>query len=119
RTSAYALSLSTEPTLCGAGSGGHRNVYVGVEGSGWGLPLEGLADPRVEVVLYGLDLLVGHGGKVGALGVKVPDQQVGVLVASALPGRVGVAEVHLGIGGHRERDVGGHLAAAVPGQRLA
>ena len=72
----------------------------------------------VELVDGGLELGVGDGGEVGAFGEVLAQQTVGVLVAAALPGGVGVGEVDLDTGGDGEAGVAGHLLAAVPGQGL-
>jgi hypothetical protein len=47
------------------------------------------------------------------------EQSVGVLVAAALPGTLGIAEVDLHAGFDGELDVFGHLFALVPGDRSA
>ena len=55
-------------------------------------------------------------GDGSAFGQVVTDESVGVLIAAAFPGRVGMGEVHRHLGGHGERGVPGHLRALIPGQ---
>ena len=56
-------------------------------------------------------------GKVGSLRQVLPQQAVGVLVCSSLPGTVRIAEVDLHIRSYREALVFGHLQPAIPRQR--
>lgn len=66
-------------------SGGVCNeLFVGC--SCWGVAAEDFAGVVVEFGVGGVDVVVGEGGEVGAFGVVVPDQAVGVLVGAALPG---------------------------------
>lgn len=64
--------------------------------------VRGLAGPVVEFRGDCVEVFLGVSGQVGSLGEVLAQQAVGVLVGAALPGAVGVAEVHL----HVER--GGH-----------
>ena len=57
-------------------------------------------------------------GQVHALGEVLSEQAIGILVRAALPGVLWIAEVHLDVGGEREALMIGHLAAAIPGERL-
>jgi hypothetical protein len=54
--------------------------------------------------------------QVGALGEVLAQQAVDVLVGSALPRAVGIAEEHRNAGVDAELGVLGHLRALVPGQ---
>ena len=56
-------------------------------------------------------------GQVGPFRKVLSQQSVGVFVAAALPGALGIAEVHFHIRGHCEVLVLGHLQSAIPGQR--
>ena len=75
-----------------------------------------------SIVEHGLDVgefLGRDGGQVGAFGQELADQPVDVFVGAALPGGVGLAEVHGHAGGGGELLVTGHLAAAVVGEAAA
>jgi hypothetical protein len=58
-------------------------------------------------------------GKVGPLRKVLAEEAVGVLVAAAMPGTVGIAEIDLDTSVDRESDVLAHLLAAVPGEAPA
>ena len=83
------------------------------------LPLQGLARPVVEQISDRVQRgLVMH-RQVRALGQELADQPVDVLAAAALPGAVGVAEVHPHARVAGQLAVTRHLLALVVGQRLA
>lgn len=79
-----------------ADSTGHRNTLV--EDIGRSSVVEGSSGAGVELQGDGVELVLGEGGQVGALGEVLSQQAVGVLVRAALPGAVRVAEVDLRIG---------------------
>jgi hypothetical protein len=62
------------------------------------------------------ELLGARQRQVGLLREVLPEESVGVLVAAALPGAVGIAEEHRDAGGLAELLVARHLDAAVPGR---
>jgi len=73
--------------------------------------------PSVEAVGNGIEIVLGEGAQVGALGQVLAQQAVGVLACAALPGTVGVAEVdHAGSGG--EILVASQLFALIVGQAV-
>src|SRR5690242_17442980 len=78
-------------------SGGRRNALVfgeePIEFLARGAVAEALSGTVVEFVLDGLEPGGVAGRQVGALGEVLAQQAVGVLVAAALPGGVGVGEV--------------------------
>src|SRR6266545_6367619 len=80
-------------------------------------PSERFPWPPIELIgdLVQVKLIVR--GKVGSFRKVLAEQAVGVLVATALPRRVRVAEEHRNVGGYGELGVRGHLDALVPGQR--
>jgi hypothetical protein len=92
---------------------------VFVEGFGGGLPAEGLAGSAVECGGDGVEVLTRVSREVGAFGEVLAQQAVGVLVGTALPGAVRVAEVDRQPGVDTQSGVWGHLGALVPGQRSA
>ena len=59
-----------------------------------------------------------EGVEIGALGQVLPDEPVGVLVESALPGMVGVGEVALGVESLGDGLMVGELLAVVIGERV-
>ena len=80
----------------GAGSGGQRNASANAcDGV---LKLEGLSRAFVELLGDGVEVGLGQGAEVEASGQVLTQQAVGVLVAAALPRRLGVAEVDLHAG---------------------
>lgn len=62
---------------------------------------------------------LAEGREIDALGQVLAEQAVGILVGSALPRALGIAEVDLGIGGKGEASMIGEFLAPVPGQRAA
>ena len=73
----------------------------------------------IKLARHGVQLGLAVHGQVGALWEILAQKTVGVLVSAALPGTVGVAEVHLKVGGQCQALVVGQLLAPVPGQRPA
>jgi len=57
--------------------------------------------------------------QVGAFGQVLAERAVGVIVRSALPGLMRVAEIHCDIGGDVEVGIVGHLLGLVPGGAAA
>ena len=96
-------------------STGHRNGFSKYLGGG--LEVEGFAGSGVEFVGDGVELGLGDGGEVRALGKILAQQTVGVFVAAALPGAVGIAEIDFHIGGQGKAGVAGQFGSPVPGQR--
>ena len=90
-----------------------------VEGLGGGFPAEGFAGSAVECCGDGVQVGGCVSGEVGAVGEILAEQAVGVLVGSALPGTLGVAEVDGGVGVCAELGVLCHFGALVPGQQLS
>ena len=86
-----------------------------VEGLGGGLPVEGFAGSTVECCGDGVEVVPGVSVEVGAVGEVLAEETVGVLVGSALPWALGVAEVDGQVGVCAELSVLGHFGALVPG----
>ena len=101
-------------TLADSRSGRDKSV----ESFSWSLPLQGLAWALVEQGGDGVEVFLGVDRQVGALGQELTDEAVPVLVAPALPGRMGVAEVDRDAGGNLEDGVRGHLDPLIPGEEL-
>ena len=57
-------------------------------------------------------------GEIHSLWKILPEQSIGLLIRATLPGALRIAEADLDIGIEGETLVVGHLAAAIPGQRL-
>ena len=85
----------------------------------WCQIAEGLAWSAVEAALDAAQLGGADFGEVGALRQVLAKEAVGVLVRSALPWRVWIAEVDGDARGDGEVGVIGHLGALVPGDRSA
>src|SRR5260370_18762402 len=90
-----------------------------VEGLGGCSPAERLAWSGVECERDGGEFVGAVAAEVGALREVLAEQPVGVLVAAALPGAVGVAEVDVDAGVDPQLCMLGHLRALIPGQRPA
>ncbi len=85
-----------------------------VEFSCWGHVAEGLAGPGVELQRDRVERVLAVAREVGAFGQILAKQPVGVLVAAALPGAAGIAEVDDYVGRDGELLVAGELGAAIP-----
>ena len=72
--------------------------------------LQRLSGSLVKFARHGVQLGLAVHGQVGALREVLAQKTVGVLVGAALPGTVGVAEVHLKVGGQRQALVVGDTA---------
>src|SRR3989344_273655 len=79
---------------------------------------EALAGAQVEPVLDQADLRPGDGGEIAGLGQVLADQPIGVLVGAALPSRVGIGKVKVGIETGADALMRGELTAVVSGERL-
>src|SRR5215210_3242934 len=99
--------LGTCAPLRWAVSSGECNEFE--ESLGGSLPVEGLSGSAVEHDGDVVEVVLGESGQVGAFGHPLAEEAVGVLVAAALPGAVGVAEVDVDAGDGRELLVTGHL----------
>src|SRR5882757_8984086 len=99
-----------------AGSTGRRNT--GVKSLCWGFVFQGLPWPFVELSggLVQLSLRVHR--QVGSFREVLPQQTVGVLIGTALPGALRIAEVDIDVGRERKSSMVRKLLASVPGQGL-
>src|ERR1700721_4568813 len=70
---------------------------------GWGFEAQGLSRALIEPQGDRVEVGLGEAREIGSSGEVLSQQAVGVLVAAALPGAAGIAEVNLTVGGHRER----------------
>ncbi len=73
----------------------------------------------IEAVGNGVQVSLGVHRQVGALGQILAQQSVGVLAGAALPGAVGVTEVHAHAGVGGELGMAGHLSTLVVRHALA
>ena len=90
-----------------------------VEGLGGGLVAEGFVGSAVECCGDSVQVVACVSVEVGAVGEVLAEETVGVLVGSALPGTLGVAEVDGQVGVCAELGVLCHFGALVPGQGTA
>src|SRR6478735_12281577 len=99
-----------------AGSTGRRNT--GAKSLRWGFVFQGLPWPFVELTggLVQLSLRVHR--QVGSFRKVLPQQTVGVLIGTALPGALWIAEVDVNIGRQRKSSMIREFLAPVPGQGL-
>jgi len=84
----------------------------------WSVESERLAGPIVELVDHRLDRVVRDAVEVGALRVVVANETVQILVRSALPGRVWVAEKYGASRRDCELAMPRHFLSLIPGQSL-
>lgn len=82
-------------------------------------PAQRLARPRIQCVCNGAQFGVAVLAEVRALGEVLAKQAVGVLVASALPRALRIAEVDVETGVDPKLRVLRHLGALIPGQRAS
>jgi hypothetical protein len=80
------------------------------------VPVEGHTGSVVELVRDEGEMFGAVLGEVGAFGEVLAERSVGVLVGSALPGRVWITEVDGQVGGEGDLGVAGEFGAPVPGQ---
>src|SRR3546814_15706936 len=100
-----------------ASSRGHRDcVIVDLPGGG---PAENTPGHGVDAVFDGAQVGVAEAGQLGALADVAADEAVAVLVRGALPRAMSVGEVDVDAATLSELGMAGHLAALVPGQRVA
>lgn len=81
--------------------------------------VQGLSRPLVEFAGDAVEILLAVHGQIGSFREVLPQQAIGVLVRAALPGAVGVTEIHLDVRGQAQLPVIGKFLAPVPGQRPA
>jgi len=99
-----------------AGSTGRCNT--GVKSLCWGCESQGLAWSFVELARHFVEMSLRVHRQVGSLGKILSQQTIGVLIGSALPWTLRVAEVNSDVGRQRKSSMVGKFLAAVPGQGL-
>src|ERR1035437_6001434 len=83
-----------------AGSTDRRNT--GVESLCWGFKLQGLTGPFVELTRYFIQIGLRVHRQVGSLRKVLSQQTIGVLVGTALPRTLRIAEVNVDVGRQRK-----------------
>jgi len=96
-----------------AGSTDRRNT--GVKSLCWGFELQGLTWPFVELARHFVEMGLRMRRQVGALREVLPQQTIGVLVRSALPWTLRIAEVNVDVGRQRKSAMIRQFLAPVPG----
>ena len=66
-----------------------------------------------------VEVILAVSGKVGSLGEVLPDEAVGIFVAAALPGAIGIGEEDLNSGVVGQLGMSGHFSAAIIGEGFA
>src|SRR5271154_2348278 len=82
----------------------------------WSFESQCLSGSLIQAQRDMVELRLRKTRQVGASREVLPQEQIGVFVAAALPGTLWIAEVDLHIRGHRKLLVLGHLQSAIPGQ---
>ena len=85
----------------------------------WCLEVEDFARPVVEPLSDDVEVVLGVCAEVGSLGEILSDEAVGVFVAAALPGAVGIGEPDLDAGILGELSMSGHFGTAIICERFA
>ncbi len=105
-------AVSPCPVGGSADSGGQCNSRSEISSIGLAKPSRLRGGSVVGLVGDGVELGLGDGGKVGAVGEVLAHEAVGVLVGTALSGRVRVAEQDLDLSGDLQVLSVGHAASA-------
>src|SRR5665647_1360583 len=100
----------------GAASTGRRNTDV--KSLRWGFELQGLAWPFIELTRHFVQIGLRVHRQVSSLRKVLSQQTIGVLVGTALPRTLRIAEVNVDVGRQRKSSMIRKLLAPVPGQRL-
>src|SRR5712691_8146480 len=96
-----------------AGSTGRRNT--GVKSLCRGFESQGLAGPLVELARHFVQVSLRVHRQVGSLRKILSQQTIGVLIGTALPRTLRIAEVNIDVGCQREPSMIRKFLAAVPG----
>ena len=99
-----------------AGSTGRCNTSV--KSLCWGLELQGLSWPFVELTRHFVQMSLRVHREVGSLRKVLSQQTIGVLIGTALPRTLRIAEVDVDVGCQGKSSMVGKFLAAIPGQRL-
>src|SRR4249919_2407849 len=83
-----------------AGSTGRRNT--GVKSLGWGFVFQGLPWPFVELTRDFVEMSLRVPRQVGSFRKVLPQQTIGVLIRTTLPGALRVTEVDVDVGRERK-----------------
>jgi hypothetical protein len=102
--------------LLDAGSTGRCNT--GVKSLCRGFELQGLPRPFIELTRHLIQISLRVHRQVGSLGKVLSQQTVGVLIGTALPRTLRIAEVNVDVGRQRKSSMIRKLLAPVSGQRL-
>src|ERR1022692_4308634 len=111
-----SIIKTCECPLWSAASTDRRNT--GVKSLCWGFKLQGLAWSLVELTCHFVQIGLRVHRQVGSLGKVLSQQTIGVLVGTALPRTLRIAEVNVDVGRQRKSSMIRKLLAPVPGQRL-
>src|SRR6266849_2618279 len=99
-----------------AGSTGRRNT--GVKSLCWGVKLQGLTWPFVELASHFVQIGLRVRRQVGALRKILSQQAIGVLVRPALPRALRIAKIDVDFGRQRKATMIRKFLSPVPGQGL-
>src|SRR5712664_3885841 len=97
-----------------ASSTGRCNT--GVKSLCWRLELQGLPWPFVELTRHFVQMSLRVHREVGSLRKVLSQQTIGVLIGTALPRTLRIAEVDVDVGRQGKSSMVGKFFAAVPGQ---
>src|SRR5216683_7902215 len=109
------VRLSSANVRCrDASSTGRCNT--GVKSLCWRLELQGLPWPFVELTCHFVEMSLRVHREVGSLRKVLSQQTIGVLIGTALPRTLRIAEVDVDVGRQGKSSMVGKFFAAVPGQ---
>jgi hypothetical protein len=109
------LAVITSLTINGAVSTDRCNTCL--EFTSWSFKVQSFARALIESQSYFIEVCLGVAGQVGFSGEVLSQQAVGVLVGTALPRALRIAEVDIHLRGYSEALVFGHLQSSIPSQR--
>src|ERR1035437_2498727 len=112
---ASKAALGARCPLLAASSTGRCNT--GVKSLRWGFKLQGLTWSFIELTRHLIQISLRVHRQVSSLRKVLSQQTIGVLVGTALPRTLRIAEVNVDIGRQRKSSMIRKLLAPVPGQR--
>src|SRR5580700_4505882 len=110
-----SLHPASMSAIRSASSGGRCNTCA--QFTRWSFESQCLSGSLIQAQRDMVELRLRKTRQVGASREVLPQEQIGVFIAAALPGTLWIAEVDLHIRGYRKLLVLGHLQTAIPGQR--
>jgi hypothetical protein len=109
-------SAKCSGNVCCRGASSTGRCNTGVKSLCWRLELQGLPWPFVELTRHFVQMSLRVHREVGSLRKVLSQQTIGVLIGTALPRTLRIAEVDVDVGRQGKSSMVGKFFAAVPGQ---